>query len=125
MPLVWRGARTLTITSTRSGGRQHYHLGSIVILTVRGPAGEMFFNGIDLALRTTPLTVPGIQGEWSPQATFNLIHAGVVNSQGEGSLNLPVSNVSALGGTPVFFQSATAGPGGVFFTNVADCIVSK
>ncbi|MBN2489569.1 MAG: hypothetical protein JXQ29_01810 [Planctomycetes bacterium] len=125
MRLYWTGARTLTIGSTWSSGRQPYHLGSTVNLTTRGPAGEVFLVGFDVALRSSPLVIPGIQGAWWLQGTFNLLGMGIINAQNEGKLSLPVPNAATLVGTQVYFQAGTVIGNSVFFTNVVDFIVSS
>lgn len=123
MRLVWSGAPTLTMNSTPQPGRQHYHLGATVHVTTQGTPGDVFFDALDVGLRA-PLQVPGIQGSWWLQGLFNVLFIGVLDQQGRGTFNLLIPNARVLVGLHFYFQGATAGPGGVYFTNVVDGFVA-
>jgi len=127
--LVWGGTRTLTIASTRIPTqppvRDYFHLGATATLTVQGVPGEFFVNTIDVALLGTPVTFPPIiVGNYWLQTFFNVFFTGVLDPMGRGPLSIVVPNAPMLVGLHIYFQSATAGPAGIIFTNVADAIIA-
>jgi hypothetical protein len=72
-----------------------------------------------------PVTFPPIivGNYWLP-TFFNIFFTGVLDPMGRGPLPIVVPNAPQIVGVHVYFQSATAGPAGIIFTNVVDAIIA-
>jgi len=123
--LRFRDNPTLTIASTRSStGRDYFHLGSTLTLTMQSNPGDFFIHTFDVGLRSIPLSIPGVQGDYWLPSVFNIFWMGSVPAGGRHDFKLTVPNVPGLVGVHVYFQSVA---GFVVFelTNVADCIIAQ
>jgi hypothetical protein len=123
--LRFRDNPTLTIASTRSStSRDYFHLGSTLTLTVQSNPGDFFVHTFDIGLRSIPLSIPSVQGDYWLPSVFNIFWMGSVPASGRHDFKLTVPNVPGLVGVHVYFQSV-AGLTVFELTNVADCIVAQ
>lgn len=121
MRLIFRGATTLTIDSTRNTtgntSRAFYHIGATVTLTTQGTPNAPMGTFFEAAILPAGVSIPGFGGElWLPTLSF-LVDSGALDGSGLRSFSANIPSDPTLVGLQAYFQSLVLGST-IDFTNV-------
>ncbi len=119
--LIFRGATTLTIDSTRnttgSSTRSFYHIGATVTLTTQGAPNAPFGTFFEASIFPAGISIPGFGGELWLSTLNYLIDSGSLDAAGLHSFSANIPSDPTLVGLQAYFQSLVLSSS-IDFTNV-------